>query len=76
MYQAGRWPVTIYPPWLQMILTFLVPITFAVTVPAQALTGRLTAQTLLLAVAVAAALFLIARRFWQFGIRFYSGASA
>ena len=68
--------MTIYPGWLQMILTFLVPITFAVTVPAEALTGRLTLQTLLLAIGVAAGLFLIARRFWQFGIRFYAGASA
>lgn len=76
MYSAGRWPVTIYPGWLQMILTFLVPITFAVTVPAQALTGRLTIQTLVLAIGVAIGLFLIARRFWQFGIRFYAGASA
>ena len=76
MYSAGRWPVTIYPGWLQMILTFLVPITFAVTVPAEALTARLTLQTLLLAIGVAAGLFLIARRFWQFGIRFYAGASA
>lgn len=76
MYQAGRWPVTIYPVWLQTILTFLVPIAFAVTVPAQALTGRLTGATLLLAVGVAGALFWIARRFWRFGIRFYSGASA
>ncbi|MBX3011323.1 MAG: ABC-2 family transporter protein [Caldilineaceae bacterium] len=76
MYQAGRWPVTIYPGWLRMMLTFLVPITFAVTVPAQALTGRLTGQTLALAVAVAVGLFLVARWFWRFGIRFYSGASA
>jgi len=76
MYNAGRWPVTIYPGWLQVILTFLVPITFAVTVPAEALTGRLTLQTLLLAIALAFVLFFIARRFWQYGIRFYSGASA
>jgi ABC-2 type transport system permease protein len=76
MYQAGRWPVTIYPVWLQAILTFLVPITFAVTVPAQALTGRLTVQTLALAVALAVGLFLLSRWFWRFGIRFYSGASA
>ncbi|MCB0064050.1 MAG: ABC-2 family transporter protein, partial [Caldilineaceae bacterium] len=76
MYQAGRWPITIYPGWLQMMLTFLVPIAFAVTVPAQALTGRLTGQTLLLAVAVAVALFALARWFWRFGIRFYAGASA
>ena len=76
MYQAGRWPVTIYPGWLQAMLTFLVPIAFAVTVPAQALTGRLTPQTLALAVAVAVGLLLAARAFWRFAIRFYSGASA
>lgn len=76
MYQAGRWPVTIYPGWLQSILTFLVPITFAVTVPAEAITGRLTMQTLVLAVAIAVGLFLLARWFWRFGIRYYSGASA
>jgi ABC-2 type transport system permease protein len=76
MYGAGRWPITIYPNWLQMILTFLVPISFAVTVPAEALTRRLTGQTLLLAVGVAVVLFFVARRFWLFGIRFYSGASA
>lgn len=75
-YQAGRWPITIYPGWLQMMLTFLVPIAFAVTVPAQALTGRLTGHTLLLAVLVAAGLFALARWFWRFGIRFYAGASA
>jgi ABC-2 type transport system permease protein len=76
MYQAGRWPVTIYPVWLQTILTFLVPVAFAVTVPAQAITGRLTVQTLALAVVLAVALFLLSRWFWRFGIRFYSGASA
>jgi ABC-2 type transport system permease protein len=76
MYQAGRWPVTIYPAWLQSILTFLVPIAFAVTVPAEALTGRLTTSTLLLAVAVAIVLFAVSRWFWRFGIKFYAGASA
>ncbi|MCB0084069.1 MAG: ABC-2 family transporter protein, partial [Caldilineaceae bacterium] len=76
MYQAGRWPITIYPGWLQMMLTFLVPIAFAVTVPAQALTGRLTNQTLLLAILVATGLFGAARWFWRFGIRYYAGASA
>ena len=40
---AGRWPVTIFPPWLRAFLTFVVPVAFAVTVPAQALTGQLEA---------------------------------
>jgi ABC-2 type transport system permease protein len=58
------------------ILTFLVPVAFAVTVTAEGLTGRLTLQTLLLAVALALVMLLVSRLFWRFGIRYYSGASA
>jgi ABC-2 type transport system permease protein len=76
MYEAGRWPVGIYPGWLQFTLTFLVPIAFAVTVPAEAMTGRLTPTTILGAVALAAAMLTISRLFWRTGIRHYSGASA
>lgn len=76
IYQAGRWPVSIYPDWLRGGLTFLVPIAFAVTVPAEALTGRLTGQTLLGAALLAAALLLFARWFWRRGLKNYSGASA
>jgi ABC-2 type transport system permease protein len=76
VYQAGRWPVGIYPGWLRTGLTFLVPVAFAVTVPAEALTGRLNAQTLSGAVALTILLLLVARGFWRLGIRNYSGASA
>jgi ABC-2 type transport system permease protein len=76
VYQAGRWPVTIYPGWLQVSLTFLVPIAFAVTVPAQALTGRLTPETLALAVGFGVALAAFTRWWWKFGLRRYAGASA
>src|SRR3954449_8556538 len=41
VYQSGRWPVTVYPGWLRISLTFLVPIAFAVTAPAHALTPHL-----------------------------------
>jgi ABC-2 type transport system permease protein len=76
MYEAGRWPVSLYPGWLRFALTFVVPVAFATTVPTQALTGRLTGQTLLGAVALAAVLLIASRLFWRFGIRYYSGASA
>jgi ABC-2 type transport system permease protein len=76
MYQAGRWPVGIYPPLLRLILTFLVPIAFAVTVPAEAAVGRLTWQSLLWAISLALAIFVAARLFWQTGVKHYSGASA
>jgi ABC-2 type transport system permease protein len=76
IYQSGRWPVTIYPGWLQVSLTYLVPIAFAVTVPAEVLTGRLTLETLVLATALAVALVLVSRWWWRFGLKHYSGASA
>jgi len=76
VYQTGRWPVGVYPPWLRFGLTFLVPIAFAVTVPAEAITARLNLPTLLLAVGFAILLFALTRWFWKFGLRHYSGASA
>jgi ABC-2 type transport system permease protein len=76
LYAAGRWPVTIYPQWLRIGLTFLVPVTFAVTVPAQALTNRLTPLTLLGALGLAVLLVALARFIWRLGVRNYSGASA
>jgi len=76
MYEAGRWPIGVYPPWLRSALTFLVPVGFAITVPAQGLVGRLAWPTLLGAVALAVALPLVSRWFWVAGVRHYSGASA
>lgn len=76
VYEAGRWPVSIYPAWLRFALTFLVPVAFAITVPAQALAGRLSWPVLGGAWAFAAVLFVIARLFWRTGIRHYSGASS
>lgn len=75
-YQAGRWPVGIYPDWLRWGLTFLVPVAFAVTVPAEALTGRLTPTTLLALGAVTAVVLIVSHWFWRIGLRSYTGASA
>jgi ABC-2 type transport system permease protein len=76
MYQAGRWPVDIYPRWLRWTLTGLVPVALAVTVPAEALAGRLSAANLVLACAVALVIACVSRWFWKAGLRRYSGASA
>ncbi|WP_129631150.1 ABC transporter permease [Candidatus Oscillochloris fontis] len=76
IYAAGRWPVGIYPGWLRGILTFIVPVAFAVTIPAEALTSRLNPMSLGLAGGVAVAMLLVARLVWQRGLRQYGGASA
>ena len=76
LYAAGRWPVSIYPDWLRTGMTFLVPVAFAVTVPAEAMLNRLTAQTLLSALGLTILFLLLARGVWLLGLRNYSGASA
>jgi len=76
IYAAGRWPVGIYPDWLRVGLTFLVPVAFAVTIPAEALTNRLTPWTLAGALALTIFFVLLARFIWRLGVRSYSGASA
>jgi ABC-2 type transport system permease protein len=76
MFQAGRWPISLYPGWLRFGLTFIVPVAFATTVPAEALTGRLSSGTLWAALGLAVILFAAARLIWRLGLRRYSGASA
>ena len=76
MYDAGRWPVSLYPPWLRFTLSFIVPVAFVTNVPVEALTGRLSSQTLLLAALLAAVLLVVSRWFWKIGLHRYSGASA
>jgi ABC-2 type transport system permease protein len=76
VYGAGRWPVDIYPGWMRWALTLIVPIAFAVTVPAEALTGRLQPGNFALATALAVAAVAGSRAFWKLGLRHYSGASA
>jgi len=73
---AGRWPLGIYPRWLQGTLTAIVPIGLAVTVPSAALTDRLDRWSALAAVGVAVLALVGSRRLFRRGIRSYSGASA
>ena len=76
VYQTGRWPIGVYPGWLRYSMTYLVPIGFAVTVPAQALTDRLHLATVGVAIGFGVAIAAFTRWFWRVGLRRYSGASA
>lgn len=73
---AGRFPVDIYPGWLRVTLSTVVPIGIAVTVPAQAIAGRLDTPGLLLMLGSTAITWFFAGWFWRVGVRNYTGASA
>jgi ABC-2 type transport system permease protein len=76
LMDSGRFPVSIYPPWLRLIVTYLVPIAVATTVPVQGLRGDLSGSQVALFLGIGAAAFMVATRVWKAGVRHYSGASS
>ena len=76
LMDSGRYPVSIYPPWLRLIVTYLVPIAVATTIPVQGLRGDLNGSQVVLFLGIGLAAFLVAMRVWRAGVQHYSGASS
>ncbi len=76
LFRAGQFPVTALPGWVRFFFTFVIPVAFITTVPAEAIIGRLVPTNVLVALVVAAALLLLSRWFWFFAIRNYTSASS
>jgi ABC-2 type transport system permease protein len=76
LFQMARYPVGIYPGWLRWVLTWIVPVGVMTTVPAQAMTGRLSPLVLVGSLALATALFLGASALFRLGLRRYASASS
>jgi ABC-2 type transport system permease protein len=75
LLDAGRYPMAAYPAAYRFVFTFIVPIAFLTTVPAEAILGRGQPGAVLISVGVAAVAFLVARRFFLFALKSYTGAS-
>lgn len=73
---ASRFPVDLYPGWLRITLSSIVPVGLAVTVPAEAIGGRLALPSLaeILVGTFVASVF--ASWFWRRGVKNYTGASS
>ena len=76
LLDAGRYPVTVYPVWLRILVTFVIPIAVATTVPLQGLRGDLTLGRVFMFIAIGVVSFLIASQVWKRGLKQYSGASS
>lgn len=80
VFEAGRYPVQIYPDWLRWGLTYLIPLAFITTFPAASLLGD-SATGMTTTVPVAASILAVAAfagASWLFrsGLKRYAGASA
>ncbi|MBD2360884.1 ABC-2 family transporter protein [Anabaena minutissima FACHB-250] len=76
LVEAGRYPMVAYPAAYRFFFTFVVPVAFLTTVPAEVMLGRVQIHWLIGAVFLAAALFWISTKFWRFALRFYTSASS
>lgn len=76
LLEAGRYPIGAYPALYRFFFTFVVPVAFLTTVPAEASLGRLEPPTLLLALGIALFMFALARFFWRLALRSYTSASS
>jgi ABC-2 type transport system permease protein len=74
--QAGLYPISAYPVAYQIFFTFVVPVAFLTTVPAEAMLSRASPGRLVGAAVAALTLALISRWFWRFALRFYTSASS
>ncbi len=75
-FEAGRLPIEIYPAWLQGALTYIIPVAFIITIPAQELAGHRGPLFAAVSLLVAALTLLLSSAFWRFGLKHYTGASA
>ncbi len=75
-FETARFPISTFGGLLRFILTFVVPIAFMTTFPAQAVLGMLEPHWLLSAPLVAAAMLWLTHRLWRFAVLHYSSASS
>lgn len=76
LLEAGRFPMAAYPAVYRVFFTFIIPVAFLTTIPAQALLGREQGLWLIGAAGLAIALVTISNQFWRFALRFYTSASS
>lgn len=77
LQEFGRYPVGIYQQPLRFALTYMLPVAFIATIPAQALTRR--SNPLLLScigLALALGVIVVVQIVWQAGLRRYTSATS
>ena len=73
---AGRYPVSAYPAALRLLFTFVLPVAFLTTVPAEALIGRGSWPWIAASWLVALTCLISTRLFWRYALRHYTSASS
>ncbi|MGK7873882.1 MAG: ABC transporter permease [Xenococcaceae cyanobacterium] len=76
LLEAGRYPIVAYPAAYRFFFTFVVPVAFLTTIPAEAMLGRSQITWVIGAGILAFGLLLASKFFWRFALGFYTSASS
>jgi ABC-2 type transport system permease protein len=76
LFQMARYPLGVYPGWLRLVLTWVVPVGVITTIPAEALTGALSPGALAGSLLLALVLLGAASGFFRLAVRRYASASS
>lgn len=77
LLDAGRFPIDAFPRGAyRFVFTFVVPVAFMTSVPAQVLMGQAEPGRLWSALIIGLLLFGVSRAFFRFALRYYTSASS
>jgi ABC-2 type transport system permease protein len=76
VFDAARWPSTVFRGAVRFVITFLVPLAVMTTVPARALLGTLDGGLVTTAIAQAIGFAIVARIAWVRSLARYTSASS
>ncbi len=76
LLEAGRYPIVAYPMAYRFFFTFVVPVAFLTTIPAETMLGRVAMINIFGAGILAIALLFASNLFWRLALRFYTSASS
>jgi ABC-2 type transport system permease protein len=74
VFDAARWPATVFGKGVRFVLTFVIPLALMTTYPAEAILGRLSRSTLVGSILGAVAALAITRAVWRTSIARYTSA--
>jgi ABC-2 type transport system permease protein len=76
VFDTARWPIQVFPGIWRFVFTFVIPVAVMTTYPAEALLGRLHAETAIATLAGSIVLLVVSRLVWRLAIRNYTSASS
>jgi ABC-2 type transport system permease protein len=75
IFQLARYPLGMYPEWLRLVLTWIIPVGVITTIPVQALSGTLNRVGMIASPLIAILLTVGASVLFRAGLRRYASAS-